>query len=88
MSTPAFFLNNSPRICCVSPVPGEPKFYLPGLAFSLVSNSGSVLTPIDGDTTRANDWAPKKQTGSNAVSGRKGNAGFRIGFRTRVEKLP
>ena len=48
----AMRLNNSPVRCGEVPKPDVPKFNCPGFDFASAINSFTLLTPVDGCTTR------------------------------------
>jgi hypothetical protein len=62
-------LNNSLERCGVVPMPGEAKVYLPGLALSRSTSSGSVFAGMLGCTNSPLGEVPAMVTGAKSLSG-------------------
>src|SRR2546425_3820338 len=68
MSAPLLdFRRYKPR-CPAEPTPGDPKVYLPGLAFTAAMNSARLLKGNLGLTTRTKPPIPTCPTGSKSFS--------------------
>ena len=73
MLRPAICFSHSPQMCGLVPEPPEAKVYLPGLAFTSATSSGTVFAGMSGLMTKMFGTCHSMLTGVKSFSASNGS---------------